>query len=146
MVAGGEDLAAAAAQSVEVARGGDHEGAEAVAERALVVCLDEQVDVVVLDAGVDDAEVGAADARGDRALDGGVAIGAAKAADVADDAQRDVLRLMARDVGTALVRRAVVALARTAREMRSDQPLSSRGSSETWRLWWRRSASHVTTT
>lgn len=74
-----------------------------VGEGELVVGLDEEVEVIVLDAGVDDAEVGAADAHGDGALDRRVGRGAAEASDLAHDAERDVYGMATRDVGPALV-------------------------------------------
>ena len=92
----------------------DLEALHADSERALVIGLDQQVDVVVLDAQLHDAEVLAARRRQRGLADGLVDTTAAKLSDRCNHAQRDMHRIAGVQERPLLVRRArPLALRRT---------------------------------
>src|SRR5262249_32655098 len=122
VIAEREDVAAASPQrAVEPLRGGDREALHAARERALVVGLDEQVQVIRLDADVDDAVVGAREAPRQRAADRAVRAELAEVADLARDAQDDVHGMPRRHLGA----RAMARIAAPARRL-APRPLRER--------------------
>ncbi|MEZ4368736.1 MAG: hypothetical protein R2939_21035 [Kofleriaceae bacterium] len=90
MVAVDEGAAAAAPSAVEPVRQRDQQPAHAVAERAGGVGLDEEVQVVALDGGVDHAEVGACELGGEGGLDVGEAVVRPQPGELAHHAHGDV--------------------------------------------------------
>jgi hypothetical protein len=120
VVAEGEDGAATAAElAVQALGGGDREALHAARERQLAVGLDEQVQVVRLQAGVDEPKVGARGADADGAADGAIRAVRAEVANGVDDAKDDVHGVTRDDLGPRhVIRIALAALGRAAALLR----------------------------
>jgi hypothetical protein len=128
VVAEREDVATFATKlAIEALRGGDREALHAAGEGVLVVGLDEQVHVVVLDAGVHDAIVCAAGALRDRAADRAIRVTRAQVADLARDAKDDVHGVIRDVLGTRAMARIVPALARLGPGLLRDAPVAGAG-------------------
>src|SRR5262245_20375882 len=106
MVAVREHLAEVAVAGVDRARGVDRKALHAAGQRPRVRRLDDQVNVVVLDRDVDDAEVAAAEVADQDAAERAVDATLPQARHVPFGAQRDVHRVTMRQYRPGAVRTA----------------------------------------